>query len=48
MVRRAIAFGIDPVEAIRMATLNTGEWFGLHDRGAIAPGDSRTCSSSTI
>ncbi len=38
MVREAIAFGVDPVTAIRMATLNTAEWFGLHDRGAIAPG----------
>ena len=38
MVRRAILFGIGPVEAIRMATLNTAEWFGLRDRGAIAPG----------
>jgi adenine deaminase len=38
MVRRAIEFGIDPVTAIRMATLNTAEWFALHDRGAIAPG----------
>jgi adenine deaminase len=38
MVRRAIAFAIDPVEAIRMATLNTAEWFGLRDLGAIAPG----------
>ena len=38
MVSRAIAFGIDPVTAIRMATLNTAEWFQLHDRGAIAPG----------
>ena len=38
MVRRAIAFGIGPVEAIRMATLNTAEWFGLRDRGAVAPG----------
>ena len=38
MVRRAIAFGIDPVEAIRMATLNPAEWFGLRDLGAIAPG----------
>jgi adenine deaminase len=38
MVRRAIAFGIEPVTAFRMATLNTAEWFGLHDRGAIAPG----------
>jgi adenine deaminase len=38
MVRRAIAFGIDPVEAIRMATLNPAEWFGLRHAGAIAPG----------
>lgn len=38
MVREAIAYGIDPVTAVRMATLNTVEWFGLHDRGAIAPG----------
>lgn len=38
MVRRAIAFGIDPIEAIRMATLNTAEWFGLKHLGAIAPG----------
>ena len=38
MVRRAIRFGIDPVEAIRLATLNTAEYFGLGDRGAIAPG----------
>jgi len=38
MVREAIAFGIDPITAWRMATLNTAEWFGLHDRGAIAPG----------
>lgn len=38
MVRAAIAFGIDPITALRMATLNTAEWFGLRDRGAIAPG----------
>ena len=38
MVREAIAFGIEPVEAFRLATLNPAEWFGLHDRGAIAPG----------
>ena len=30
--------GIDPVIAIRMATLNAAECFGLKDRGAIAPG----------
>jgi adenine deaminase len=38
MVRTAIAYGIEPVTAIQMATLNTAERFGLHDRGAIAPG----------
>jgi adenine deaminase len=38
MVRRAIVYGIDPVEAVRLATLNSAEWFGLHERGAIAPG----------
>ncbi|MBV7332589.1 adenine deaminase [Chloroflexi bacterium TSY] len=38
MVREAIHYGIDPIAAIRMATLNPAEWFGLRDRGAIAPG----------
>jgi adenine deaminase len=38
MVRRAISAGIDPVDAIRMATLNPAEWFGLGDLGAIGPG----------
>lgn len=38
MVREAIRFGVAPVTALRMATLNTAEWFGLHDRGALAPG----------
>jgi adenine deaminase len=38
MLRRAIALGVDPVEAIRMATLNTAEWFGLPHLGAVAPG----------
>ena len=38
MVRRAITFGLPPVEAFRLATLNTAECYGLHDRGAVAPG----------
>ncbi len=38
MVAEAIRFGIEPVTAIQMATLNTSEWFGLRERGAIAPG----------
>ena len=38
LVRMTIAYGLDPVTAIRMATLNTAERFRLYDRGAIAPG----------
>lgn len=39
MIRVAIAEGgINPVTAIRMGTLNTAEYFRLHDLGAIAPG----------
>jgi adenine deaminase len=38
MIRSAIAAGLDPLMAIRMATLNPAEWFRLRDRGAIAPG----------
>jgi adenine deaminase len=38
ILRQAVAQGLDPVTAIRMATLNTAEWFRLRDRGAVAPG----------
>ncbi len=38
MVREAIDYGLDPVDVIRMVTLNAAEWFQLADRGAIAPG----------
>jgi adenine deaminase len=38
LLRMAVAQGLDPVTAIRMATLNTAEWFRLYDRGAVAPG----------
>ncbi|MDE0460857.1 MAG: adenine deaminase [Caldilineaceae bacterium] len=38
ILREAISFGLEPVTAFRIATLNSAEWFGLHDRGAIAPG----------
>lgn len=37
-VRLALAAGLDPVQVLRMATLNAAEAFGLRDRGAIAPG----------
>ena len=38
MLRMLVASGVDPVEAIGLATLNPAEYFGLHDRGAVAPG----------
>jgi adenine deaminase len=37
MVRRAIEMGVDPVEAIRLASYNTAQYFRLFDRGAVAP-----------
>lgn len=38
IVRTAIQHGLDPVLAVTIATLNASEYFGLNDRGAIAPG----------
>ena len=38
MLREAIAFGVDPVSAFRLVTLNSAECYGLHDRGALAAG----------
>jgi adenine deaminase len=38
MVRQAIAAGLDAIEAIRLASYNTAQYFRLYDRGAIAPG----------
>jgi len=38
IIKTAIKEGIDPVTAIRMATLNTTEYFRLRNLGAIAPG----------
>lgn len=37
-LRICVEEGLDPVTAIRMATLNAAECFDLKDRGAIAPG----------
>ena len=37
-LRICVQEGIDPIEAIRMASLNAAECFRLFDRGAIAPG----------
>lgn len=37
MVRRAVEKGVAPIKAIQMASLNTAEYFGLKNLGAIAP-----------
>lgn len=38
IVRKAIAAGLDPIRAIRLATLNTAEYWGLDGYGLVAPG----------
>jgi adenine deaminase len=38
LVRRSIELGLSPMLAIRMATLNAAEYFGIERTGAIAPG----------
>lgn len=38
ILRRAIAGGLDPVRAIRMATWNAASYWGLEETGAVAPG----------
>ena len=37
-LRMAVAAGLDPVSAVRMATLNAAECYGLRGKGGIAPG----------
>lgn len=38
LVRIAIAEGLDPITALRLATLNPAQHYRLWDRGAVAPG----------
>ncbi len=38
ILRRAVACGINPLTAVRMATWNAARHYGLNDIGAIAPG----------
>src|SRR6266567_2216375 len=38
MVRRAIELGLDAVEAIRLASYNTAQYFHLYNLGAVVPG----------
>lgn len=37
-VRLAVENGIDPIDAVRMATINTARAYGIKEKGAIAPG----------
>ena len=37
-LRLCVQYGLDPMTALRMATLNAAECFGLKDRGGFAPG----------
>lgn len=38
IVKKACDAGLDPVTAVKMATINTAKYFNLPNRGAIAPG----------
>ncbi len=38
MVRRAIAAGVEPLVALRLASWNAARHYGLDDRGALTPG----------
>jgi adenine deaminase len=36
--RQAVARGLDPIQAVKLASLHPATYFGFGDRGAIAPG----------
>lgn len=38
MIKKAVSLGADPIAAVAAASLNGARYFGLNDRGAIAPG----------
>ncbi len=38
IIRRTIRQGVDPVEAIQMATINSATWLGMQNIGILAPG----------
>ena len=38
MVRRSVEAGVDVIKAVQIGSLNTAEYFGLENRGAVAPG----------
>ena len=38
IIRLAVAGGLDPVQAVKMASIHPAQYFGFADRGAVAPG----------
>lgn len=38
IIRKAVSLGADPIHAVIMGSYNAAQYFGLRDRGAIAPG----------
>lgn len=38
LLRKAVSLGLPPHLAVQMVSLNPAEYFGLRDRGAVAPG----------
>ena len=38
IIKKAISLGADPVDAVRMATINPATYFNLRNKGVIAPG----------
>lgn len=38
IIRKAVRLGADPIAAIKMGSYHTAQYFGLKDRGAVAPG----------
>jgi len=38
LLRLAVSLGLDPLDAVTLATLNPAQYLGLRDRGAVAPG----------
>jgi len=37
-IKKAVKLGLDPITALQLVTKNPAEYFGLKDRGAVAPG----------
>ncbi len=38
VLRKAVSLGVDPITAVQMATLNSAEYLGLKEVGAVTPG----------